>query len=209
MAQRFLQPNQAYTLVDVGANAGAWAMRFRRYIQCTYVGFEPDPRAFSALRTAFPQEDIRNLCVGRETNNVNFRLGRETTYSSKYQYDSRLSSQSGDLIHEVQQVRLDDCDFGICPLVIKIDVQGAELEVLQGATATLAKAILVILEVPLFRQTQGHNALADVVGCLADAGFHSCYMCLGGLTLNNNTIPIEHDIIFANTQMIDLLSKIR
>jgi Methyltransferase FkbM domain len=55
--------------------------------------------------------------------------------------------------------------------VIKLDVQGAELDVLAGASASLAQTALVQLETLLFPFYEGAPELAQIVAFMQDAGF--------------------------------------
>ncbi len=208
-AQRFLDPAQRYTLVDVGANVGAWAARFLGSVPGGYVGFEPDARAFVVLTERFPTSHLYNLCVGGEPGRVRMKLAANTTYSSKFSYDDRIVSQVVEGTVEIDQVTLDASEKGRGPFILKIDVQGAEAEVLAGAPETLRQTALVILETPLFPQTSERNGLADVVGRLGAAGFQPCYFCQAGLAEGRNSIPVEHDVIFVNTAMIDPVSRIK
>jgi FkbM family methyltransferase len=57
------------------------------------------------------------------------------------------------------------------PYLIKIDVQGAELKVLEGATRVLEETEVLILEVTLFGTMIGGPQLADVVAYMKDRGF--------------------------------------
>jgi FkbM family methyltransferase len=57
------------------------------------------------------------------------------------------------------------------PYVIKIDVQGAELKVLEGAARVLEETEVVILEVTLFGTMINGPQLADVVTYMKDRGF--------------------------------------
>jgi FkbM family methyltransferase len=57
------------------------------------------------------------------------------------------------------------------PYLMKVDVEGAELEVLAGATRTLEACQLVLLEVPLFQVTPGSPQLADVVHTMRGLGW--------------------------------------
>ena len=57
------------------------------------------------------------------------------------------------------------------PFLIKVDVQGFELEVLKGATATLPKTEVVILEVSLFQFYQNSPTFQEVITFMSDAGF--------------------------------------
>lgn len=59
---------------------------------------------------------------------------------------------------------LDDVASGVpTPLFLKIDVQGAELEVLAGGSETLSRADLVQLEVALLPYNEGAPTILDVL----------------------------------------------
>jgi FkbM family methyltransferase len=83
---------------------------------------------------------------------------------------------------EVPVVRLD----ALCreralpgPYAIKVDVEGAELDVLGGATGILDEAELVLLETSLFRFNGANPQLADVACAMRDLGF-AVYDVYGG-----------------------------
>lgn len=72
------------------------------------------------------------------------------------------------------------------PYLLKADVQGAELEVLEGAQAVLGDADYVLLEVSFFRFFVGGPDVADVVAFMRARGFvaydvfHPMYRPLDG-----------------------------
>jgi FkbM family methyltransferase len=57
------------------------------------------------------------------------------------------------------------------PYVLKVDVEGFELDVLAGAEAILPQTELVLLEVSLFRLNGANPQLADVVCAMRDRGY--------------------------------------
>jgi FkbM family methyltransferase len=74
----------------------------------------------------------------------------------------------------VPVARLDDLleQHGLAgPHVLKVDVEGAELDVLAGAPRALADAELVLLEVSFFALVPGGAQVADVVCWMRDRGF--------------------------------------
>lgn len=72
----------------------------------------------------------------------------------------------------VAVVRLDDvCRGARGPLVLKIDVEGAELEVLRGATNVLEATELVLLELSLFELAPGQPLIHEVIAWMDTQGF--------------------------------------
>jgi FkbM family methyltransferase len=72
------------------------------------------------------------------------------------------------------------------PYLLKVDVQGAELEVLEGAPAVLRATEYVLLEVSLFRFFVGGPDVAEVIASMRSRGFvaydlfHPIYRPLDG-----------------------------
>lgn len=76
--------------------------------------------------------------------------------------------------HEVRMVTLDELDLARRlpkPYLVKVDVQGSELQVLDGASKVLADTELVILETTLFAVFIGGPQLYDVLCYMKDRGF--------------------------------------
>jgi FkbM family methyltransferase len=65
------------------------------------------------------------------------------------------------------------------PIVMKLDVQGAEIEALRGATATLGRNELAVLEVSTIDLVPGQPVMHEVVCFMADCGF-AVYDIFGG-----------------------------
>lgn len=82
--------------------------------------------------------------------------------------------------HTVETKRLDDIeDIGDVDL-IKIDTQGAELDIFKGATKALASATLIQTEVEFLELYEGQPLFADVDGYLRGAGYQFHTFCSFG-----------------------------
>lgn len=57
------------------------------------------------------------------------------------------------------------------PFLIKVDTEGYELEVLRGASESLAKADVVIAETSVMQRFEGSYEFADLIRLLDDSGF--------------------------------------
>ena len=132
---------------DVGACAGAYSLFFSRRVgeSGSVIAFEPQPENFAKLTRNLNLNRVSNvhafeLALGATTGpRTIFKLpGMSTTASLAPEADSLFRRRAG----VAQVVRLDDL-FGTMTLpppgFIKIDVEGLELDVLQGALGTLSQ----------------------------------------------------------------------
>lgn len=140
---------------DVGAAKGEWTNLALRYWPIAeYTLFEP---------LTEHQEDLENL--RNKYVNVNYRLGAvgaitktevELGIKKEDLYDSSLM-RKGSEIRKVPQWSIDDLIEErkvLQPDFMKIDVQGAQLLVLEGAKQTIENCSLILLEVPFYRFSQ-------------------------------------------------------
>lgn len=81
------------------------------------------------------------------------------------------------------------------PLLMKMDVQGFELEVLRGGMHTLARTGLLILETSLLPYNEGAPLLADVVAFMHAAGFVVYDFC-GQFRRESDHTLYQTDVVF-------------
>ncbi len=81
------------------------------------------------------------------------------------------------------------------PYFVKVDVQGAELQVLRGAPGILEAAEVVVLETALFRFKEGAPDFADVFDFMRERGF-AVYDVFGGHTRPLDGALAQFDVAF-------------
>jgi FkbM family methyltransferase len=84
------------------------------------------------------------------------------------------------------------------PLLLKVDVQGAELEVLAGGSATLAKSEVVQLEVALLPYNEGAPSMLGVLTAMDAMGFVP--FDISGFSRPNGVDLVQVDIVFAKRE---------
>jgi FkbM family methyltransferase len=81
------------------------------------------------------------------------------------------------------------------PVLLKVDVQGYELEVLRGGSQTLARCEVVLLEVSLLEYNQGAPLMPEVVAFMNAAGFVPYDVC-GQFRRETDAALCQIDIMF-------------
>lgn len=168
------------TVWDVGANLGLYTTRFSDWVGPAghVVAFEPVPSCFQRLSERIDGSSnvsTLNLALGDRKGQLSMRLAEDPHGATHTFLDvDRPSNETLDL-----PVRSGDelCREGRLPTpnVLKIDVEGFELEVLRGLDATLANAACraIVLEVHfgLLEERGRKHAPRDLQQLLRDRSF--------------------------------------
>lgn len=125
--------------VDVGAHRGAFLANMTRFApQGRHVACEPLPHLAAELREKFPTATVHEVALANEAGEATFHF-----LPTMQGFSGLHDIAPGD--HEVRELqvrtaRLDDLLDPELPIsLIKIDVEGAELGVLDGAERTLRR----------------------------------------------------------------------
>ncbi len=176
-----LQPLSPKVIYDIGANIGTWTLLARSVYPAAAVHcFEPLSGHLEQLRratAALPGITPYQVCLGSAPGEAKLRVLDFSDASSllplaregEKQWSLREARQE-----TVNVARLDDwvAAHGLpAPDLLKLDVQGFELEVLKGAEKCLGRAGAVLAEVSFREFYQSQCLFHDVVGFMAQRGF--------------------------------------
>lgn len=169
-------------VVDVGANLGDWSAAVLSLVRPQQlVLFEPDPRLTTDLMErfgSFREVTVVPKAVGRDIANVELHQTSSAWANSILRpmdwtvTDYGRENLTVERSTTVQQVNLDTAlrEYEAISL-LKIDVQGAELQVLEGARETLTRTDTVILEANWRHHYHGDAVFCALHECLAQNGF--------------------------------------
>jgi FkbM family methyltransferase len=170
------------TVVDVGANVGAWTRAVLTVARPKrLIAVEPAPQARRLLLAAtanHPEVQIVEIAVGAATGEATFRVTADSHNASLLvPRTDEMDAFYGGGYAVVEELRvpvapLDDITAELDTVdLLKIDVQGAERDVLAGGPETLAKTRLLMIEANLRSHYEGDLLLPDLHALLVDAGF--------------------------------------
>lgn len=159
------------TVLDVGAADGTPDLQavFRDVPQILFEPLHEYQDELEKLSKSYPKLDYILAGVGAEAGTLTINVYPELDSTSLYHEDGVATSA-----REIPIVTLDD----VChernltgPFLIKADVEGAELDVIRGASGILQQTACVILETTLFRFRQGAPQIDDVIAYMTGQGF--------------------------------------
>ena len=161
-----LIPNN-YLVIDIGANIGEFGLYWSRRGH-EVIAFEPDPVEFAALRKNLPNETLYQSGLWSHETELEFFENNVTGDSSFINPDSNKSFVSKYL----KVSTLDShCNSQHYIGLIKLEAEGAEPEIIQGATETLKKTLYITCDLGPERGPENHSTLVEVVNILKELSF--------------------------------------
>ena len=161
------------TVIDVGVAWGTPEL-YQAFPRARFLLVEPLSEYGAAIAAITARYDAEHVlaAAGREPGTTTINVHRSPTLSSTLGH--WRGHDDGGRPREVPVVRVDDlvADRDLTgPFLVKVDVEGGELAVLDGASEVLRSSELVLLEVNLFEFLPGQPQLADVVAYMREHGF--------------------------------------
>lgn len=207
--EKVVFPHEYQTVIDVGANRGQFALfALCRFPDAFVYCFEPLPQAYQKLMKIvgkYGQVRAQQCAIGAVRGSLHLNVARSDDSSSVLQPTAlqQRTFHNTDAVAAIE-VPVETLDNVIAvdnlslPFLLKIDVQGFELEVLKGCQALLQEKGDILVEVS-FVELYGGQALADeVVTWLLPLGYR--LVGVYSLIKDHSGLPLQADFLFTHTE---------
>ena len=199
-----IESNNIPTFWDIGANIGAITLPIlKKFSNLEAVLFEPSPEVAGRLiynlsinPDLYSRTTILNIALSDSVRINNFFVSNETFNSgvaglgqsqNRHQFPIGVQTYTGDYLVETNKYAP--------PQLIKIDVEGFELEVFKGLENTLKQFHpVIIFEHSLYRFKERGQVTNTVISYLESLGY-SIYSQLSNQKIIDNDLASDNDFI--------------
>jgi FkbM family methyltransferase len=205
---RMLAEHRIDTVLDVGANEGQYARLLRQLgFQGRIISFEPLSATYQRLQHAATNDSswiiAPRMALGSREGEIRVNVASNTAASSVLGMQEALEQAAPDLIYVGSEVvpvsRLDQASIEFLSasrnVFLKVDVQGYELEVLEGAAELLPKISGAQLELSLVSLYRGQALFPALMDFMQRQGF-SVWGIIPGLVDNSSGRLLQTDVVF-------------
>lgn len=193
------------TIIDIGANRGQFALVARRcFPQATIISFEPLSKPANRYRRVFAKDErvrLNEVALGPSAGKATIYVSMRDDSSSLLPITA-LQNQIFPGTSEIGQetvrigplrefVRPEDIEP---PALLKIDVQGYELEALKGCESLLDLFAYIYVECSFVELYAGQASVSEVIDFMHERGF-----VLKGVyntTYDRSGVAIQADFFF-------------
>lgn len=173
------------------------------------IAFDADAESARSSETRargkFGKHETHNLFIGAATKKILFNhykipgcsslLEPVESFAVRYLPDLKIES-----VEEVSSCNLDEFlrSEGLTPDLIKLDVQGTELEILESSQGALSQALVIMVEVEFVEEYVGQGLAHDVFRCLSQEGFELLHLNRVFLPRVNNHVLTRGQLVFGD-----------
>lgn len=195
----------ADVVFDIGVGVGTpWL--YRSFPAARFVLIDPQPDCAEHVREKGHLDDFHfhAVALGHTPGAANLNVPyssrrRESSMASLKKRTDKLADSFVRLeCQEVPVKRLDDIAVAYSGRVgLKLDTEGSELDVLQGATETLQRSDFVLLEMSVTPRFDGVGLPSQIVALLSEAGLQIRDVVSFGAGPGKKARPRYMDVLFA------------
>lgn len=166
-------PREGDIVVDIGAYVGMFTVKAAKLVgdKALVVAIEPEPRNLAFLEHNVKTYNLNNVkivrkAIGDKTTKTRLYLsGASACHTLSYRHKNYIEVEADTLDNIISELGLDHVDF------VKIDAEGAELEILKGAEKVLASSGIKLSIASYHDLPDGRPELPSIVSYLESRQF--------------------------------------
>lgn len=202
-------------IFDIGANTGQYAIYMRTYgYNQRIISFEPLKEPFQKLLSASSKDSnwsAYNCALGNENAISSINVSKNSSSSSILDMlPMHLNSAPHSKYVDKEQIEIKTLDSifdSLCSendrIMLKIDTQGYEKFVIDGAVESLQNILIIQLEMSLVSLYEHEMLFVDMIHFLKNKGFELYSLENGFSNLTNGRL-LQVDGIFVKSDWIDV-----
>jgi FkbM family methyltransferase len=208
------------TIFDIGANSGQYAVNMRQLgFKGKIISFEPMNEAFEVLKKRSRKDKnwiVNNYALGSIEGKTIINVAANSYSSSILKMlpthinsakESKYIKQEEIEIKKVDSVFNSFCTTGNS-VMLKIDTQGYEKYVLEGASKSLEHILIIQLEMSIIPLYEDEMLYLDMISHLSDKGFQ-LFSLENGFSDQTTGELLQVDGLFVKKSAIDKFGNIR
>ncbi|PZQ59636.1 MAG: hypothetical protein DI544_10935 [Sphingomonas taxi] len=203
----FLRTRHIDLVVDVGANLGQFVGEIReRGYKGPLHSFEPVSKVFAALEKKAardPSWTVTRTALGAEPGEAHINLYEFDTLNSMHSIDAGSAQRLGvdPALRGVETVPVTTLDLALAgndatSILLKIDTQGHERAVLDGAGETLKRTSALLLELPSEKLYENIWGFSEAIAHLDALGFTPAQFRAVNTMNDDPACAMEFDCLF-------------
>lgn len=170
------------TVVDIGANRGQFALAARHsFPNANIFSFEPLPDPATLFRRVFSTDSavaLHNVAIGPKTEICTMHVSGHDDSSSLLPISSlqeKIFPGTGEVeavdVHVAPLASFVNPNDIVCSAMLKLDVQGFELDALRGCESLIDRFEWIYCECSFVELYSGQKLASDVIDWLSSKGF--------------------------------------
>ncbi len=199
-------------VIDIGANTGQFAESLYDFgYEGKVVSFEPVAAARKVLlkrSAAYPGWEVAPPCaIGAEEGEIEMKISDDSVFSSALEIKdsyvahnpkARIVRSERVPLHRIDEIAPKYIDFSKDDVLLKIDTQGFEKQVLDGAEGILSRVKGIKIEIPLYPIYEGTDfAFYEIVDFMKEHGFQPYSFHIEGVDLNTGRVNTIDGLFFS------------
>ena len=186
-------------ILDIGAHFGNWYKTIKSiYPNSEVLSVEANPKCTTKLSRVNPNSIIS--CLGKEEGTTQFYISPSDPYctgASMYKEQTEFYDNSVGITLPVKTLDSIDQQFDF----IKMDVQGAELDIIKGGLDTIQNTTILQLEVEMLDYNEGAPQASEIISYLYNLGFD--LFDIGSFYYWDDKLN-QSDMFFVNRKKLDI-----